>query len=165
MEELNVQNIKQGELYFGHSDGFLKTLLGSCVAIVLWNQENQLGGMCHIVLPDSAQSNNSCDDRFADCVVDQFAKKVKDAGTLPREYWVGVYGGGNMFPAVHFKNDTPIGEKNIHAAYTCLKKHGFKIVHEDIGGAVYRMLILNMQSGEVVLRNTDIPVIQSVPEK
>ena len=164
MDEGAVRHIKQGELYFGRYVGILKILLGSCVAIALWYQEKKLGGMCHIFLPDSSKSRIGCDNRFSDCAIDTFVKKLKAAGTRPSDYWVGVYGGGNMFPSIHFANNEPIGEKNIAAVCRRLNEYGFRVSHKDIGGSVYRILSLDMESGEVMLKNTDVPIVQSVSE-
>jgi chemotaxis protein CheD len=164
MAEGLVRHIKQGELYFGRDTGVLKTLVGSCVAIVLWHQQKKLGGMCHIVLPDSGHAKAGCDNRFADCAIEAFMKKIKEEGTHPSDYWVGVYGGGNMFPSIHFANNKPIGEKNLSVVCQRLKEYGFRVVHKDIGGAVYRMLSFDLESGEVVLKTTDIAIIQSVSE-
>ena len=164
MDEMVVRHINQGELYFGRERCILKTLVGSCIAIVLWHQEKNLGGMCHIVLPDSSEARIGCNNRFADCAIKTFVEDIKAAGTQPGDYWVGVYGGGNMFPGMHFNNARPIGEQNVSAACRCLKESGFHVAHKDIGRAVYRMLSLDLESGEVVLKNTDIPIIQSVLE-
>ena len=42
--------LQPGELYFGDRYTRLRTLLGSCVSIVLWHREALLGGMCHYML-------------------------------------------------------------------------------------------------------------------
>ena len=46
--------IVQGEQAIGYRpDHMITTILGSCVSVCLWDQARQIGGMNHILLPDS----------------------------------------------------------------------------------------------------------------
>ncbi len=45
--------LQPGEWYFGNRKVSIRTLLGSCVAMVFWHRHPKLlmGGMCHFTLP------------------------------------------------------------------------------------------------------------------
>ena len=87
-----------GDIYFGDANIVLKTLLGSCVSIVLWHPKLKLGGMCHFVLPRRLHpGGESLDGRYADEAVQLFMADLTRQRTLPEDYRVHVFGGANMF--------------------------------------------------------------------
>ena len=60
-------NLLAGQLYFGGEASVVRTLLGSCVGITLWNPKRRLGGMCHFLLPQRAPDpNGGLDGRFGE---------------------------------------------------------------------------------------------------
>ena len=50
-EARTVQTLLPGQWAFVRA-GALKTLLGSCVSILVWHRERGFGGMCHYLLPE-----------------------------------------------------------------------------------------------------------------
>ena len=59
-------NLLAGQLYFGTQAGTVRTLLGSCVALVLWHPQRRIGAMCHYLLPGRQRRDGSPDARFGD---------------------------------------------------------------------------------------------------
>lgn len=57
-------NLLAGQLYFGTQAGTVRTLLGSCVALVLWHPQRRIGAMCHYLLPGRQRRDGSPDARF-----------------------------------------------------------------------------------------------------
>ena len=45
--------VRMGEIAVATSEGVLRTLLGSCIGLVLYDRRARAGGLAHIVLPDS----------------------------------------------------------------------------------------------------------------
>ena len=47
-----------GEIQLGYKDDLLISLgLGSCVGVVLYDELNKIGGLAHVMLPDSNEFN------------------------------------------------------------------------------------------------------------
>ena len=46
-------SIRMGEMAVAINDGVLRTLLGSCIGLALYDQNRRVGGLAHVVLPDS----------------------------------------------------------------------------------------------------------------
>lgn len=148
--------LKPGELHFGAAPGRIRTLLGSCVAATLWHPERQMGGMCHVVLPEHPEGN--CDDRYADCVMRSFMAALANGAGRPREYRVGVFGGGHMFPGISQGNAVAVGERNAEQMSGLLRMHGFRIAHMDVGDHLYRHVELDLSTGEVGVTATPVQV-------
>ena len=85
-----------GDIYFGRAPTIVSTLLGSCVAATLWHPREKIGGMCHVVLPESP--DGKCEMRYGNCAIEEFAKQAAKFKTSAADYDVHVYGGSDMFP-------------------------------------------------------------------
>lgn len=143
--------LQPGEFYFGDKETRIRTLLGSCVAITLWNPRLQIGGMCHYLLPmrPDDDSTPDLDGRYADSVIALFMQELNKSGTFPADYEVKMFGGGNQFSNQEQKHAMAIPEKNIQAGRRLLKQHGFNITAEHLGGHGHRNVIFDIWSGQV----------------
>ena len=141
--------LQPGELYFGDRYTRLRTLLGSCVSIVLWHRAALLGGMCHYLLPTCSHPNQKPDSRYADVALHQLLQEVRMSGTHARDYRISLFGGGNMLESSSRQH---IGRKNIEAGLVLLAAHGLTCHARDVGGEGYRSLIFDVWSGNIALR-------------
>lgn len=143
-----MQILNPGEFYFGGSGERIKTLLGSCVAITLWNARKRVGGMCHFLLPDNPQRKSTIPDgRYADQSLELFLSALNRTATRPEDYEVKLFGGGNMFPTIKKAHSHDVGRRNIEAARRLLKEHRFRIHSEHVGQAGHRTVILDLHTG------------------
>jgi len=140
--------LNPGELYFGNDADEIATLLGSCVAAVLWHPHYKYAGMCHVVLPEANKGMKN--GRYANSAIETLYHDVRRVNTKPEEYQVEVFGGGNMFPDLNNKSNNTVGDKNISAVKTELAKYGFRIARSDVGGLKARKIRLFRKSGKVI---------------
>jgi len=147
-----------GEFYFGQGDFIIKTLLGSCVAATMWHPRLRIGGMCHVVIPDDNETviSADCDARYAGCAMRKFIDRVKKSGMPPRQFQVGLYGGGIMFANVADRRELDIGTRNVEIMRYMLSKHGFYINQEDVSLKKYRHVLMELGTGEVSVRAVDL---------
>jgi len=143
--------IKPGGFYFGNDENEIYTLLGSCVSVTMWHPSRHMAGMCHVILPVRGKEKSSL--RFAGCAVKKFIEKAEEYNTLPSEYEVGIYGGGNMFPAISKNYEKLIGVKNFKEIEKLLVAAGFIVKFKDVGGEVARKLTLNRLTGSIVVEH------------
>ena len=131
----------------------LHTLLGSCVSIILWQPERRIGGMSHIILPDSGhrKSNIAAEGRYADGVVALFKRELLRAGTFPSQYAVYLVGGARMYDSLNIADGETVGERNIQAARAHLRAAGFLLRAEDVGQEGHRKVELDLGSGTVTV--------------
>lgn len=143
--------LQPGEVYFGDSDTRIRTLLGSCVAITLWHPKRRLGGMCHYLLPvrplSQPRENGRRDGRYADEALSLMLDYIQTAGTLPAEYQVKMFGGGNMLSLEGLQPS--VGTRNIEFGKTWLAQHGFRLSREHLAGQGHRNIIFDVATGDV----------------
>jgi chemotaxis protein CheD len=152
----NVVFIHPGEVYFGTKAKHIKTVLGSCVAILLWHPHKQLTGLCHYVMPEKhIGADESVPGRYAKGAINALLTNVKKHRTAIGEYEVSIYGGGCMF-CESYRDYLDIGKKNIAVAKHLLGQLGVKPVQQKVGGKSYRTLTVNGSTGEVLLLESSI---------
>lgn len=149
--------LQPGEFYFGEEKTRIRTLLGSCVAITMWNQKLNIGGMCHYMLPQNRRKADSkthvLDGRYAVDAMQMFLKEIQRSHTKPADYQVKLFGGGSMFTHSGKANrPISVSEQNVEFGRAIIKQHGFKLMAEDLGGDGHRNIILDLWSGDVWVR-------------
>lgn len=156
--ELTQVTIAPGDFYFGRGNCRISTLLGSCVAVALWHPKRHVGGMCHFLLPsrNGRKETAKLDGRYGEEAVELFMQELRCTKTQPHEYCVRVFGGGDMFPRQTRNATNDIGSRNIEAARQLLAHHGFAIVAEDLGGPIYRSIVLDLESGDIWIRQSKV---------
>lgn len=149
--------LQPGDYWFGGADTRIRTLLGSCVAITLWNSKQKLGAMCHIMLPHrgSTKNQNTLDGRYADEAVALMLKDIKRAGCHPSDFEAKLFGGGSMMPSAAIGAILP--ERNIEAARQLILQAGWNLLAEHTGGRGSRQVRFDIATGEVWLRFTPLP--------
>lgn len=142
-----------GEYYFGENSVRIRTLLGSCVALVLWHPSLLVGGMCHFMLPGRSQRMpGPLDGKYGDEAMELLLMKIRSIGSDPSGFQGKMFGGGNMFPHMAARQGERIGLKNAEAARSLLQRHRVPIVAEAIGGAGYREILFDVCNGNVLVK-------------
>ena len=145
-----------GDLYFGSAPTIISTLLGSCVSVTLWHPKKKIGGMSHIILPES--TSGKCEMRYGDCAVGEFAKQAVRYQTKTNEYEVHIYGGSDMFPDMKKSENLKIGDRNVDKVKELLNLYKFHVAMVDTGGTNSRKIKLDLSDGSVGIRKTSKPV-------
>jgi len=141
-----------GDLFFGGAPARVSTLLGSCVAIVLWNPKRHIGGMCHYLLPTGRPRDDGKPGAYADIAMAKLVDAVTRAGSRPVEYRTTLVGGGHMFPGLRRDSIPEVGERNVSVGRTLLARGGFTLHREDTGGEGHRHVDFDLATGEVHIR-------------
>lgn len=146
-------NLAPSQLFFGDAPGVVHTLLGSCVAITLWHREKKVGGMCHFLLARREQyvkNDHHANGYYATDAIHYFATQIDRRRLNRKDFEVKVFGGGNMFEAVHSKvNLLNVSNNNVEAGRRLLEEQGFVIKAQDVGGIRYRKIFFDLSSGDV----------------
>lgn len=128
--------------------------LGSCVALALWDSSTRIGGMVHIMLPDSRignRRNGLLPGKYADTAAKAIIEEMKMHGANQYVAVAKIAGGANMF-----KNVSPdmkdIGRGNVEAVKKSLTDLHIKLVGEDTGGNLGRTVELNTENGDLIIR-------------
>jgi chemotaxis protein CheD len=152
--------LQPGEVYFAERDTRIRTLLGSCVAITMWHPGTLVGGMCHYMLPGSLDGQrDKLDGRYGDEAMVLMQMEIRKTNTQPQDYQVKLFGGGHMFSKYPSVNTDHVGAKNVEMARSLMKRHGFKVQAEHLGGAGHRTLMFDLWNGQVWMRHQPPPAV------
>ena len=149
-----VIKVGMADLKTGRAPDILTTLgLGSCIGIALWDPTTKIGGLAHVMLPDSTKiRNNSNIAKFADTGITELVRQMEEMG-VPRKRLVAmIAGGARMFEVSGSTSVGNIGEKNAIASKQKLKELGIPILAEDTGLNYGRTVELNCENGDYVIK-------------
>lgn len=132
----------------------LRTLLGSCVGIALHDRIAKVGGLAHIVLPDSRGVSDN-PGKFADTAIPAMIEDLDRVllGKARGRFTAKIAGGACMFQAAGASGPAVnIGELNREAVERILGSLRIPIVARDVGGQAGRRLTFNLATGIVSVR-------------
>ena len=72
--------LKIAEMKIVRKPDILKTVVGSCIALCLWDKNTNMGGMVHIMMPYSINFKITRKEKFADLAVDYLLDEMKRSG-------------------------------------------------------------------------------------
>ena len=126
--------------------------LGSCIGVVAYDSGRQIGGMLHLMLPDSSISPDKAlrqPAMFADTGLNQFFKLLGGLKAQREALRVFVAGGASVIGG---QDNFRIGERNTRATLAFLQQHGFRVMQADTGGIHNRTLHLEVATGMVTIK-------------
>lgn len=122
--------------------------LGSCVGITLYDHITKIGGLVHIMLPDSTQAKaNENKAKFADTGIPLLLREVTALGANKIRLEAKLAGAAQMFQFAGNSDIMAIGKRNAEMAKTTLQQLGIKIVAEDLGGTYGRTVEIDLSTG------------------
>ncbi len=122
--------------------------VGSCVIVAMFDPKTKIGGMSHVMLPDSAGLDQSRINprKFADTAIPLLFQTLSHAGVFRGSIWAKVVGGAEMFPPTEDYN-IQIGARNAAACIKALDTLGVPLLAQDVGGAIGRSVEFDLSSG------------------
>lgn len=127
--------------------------LGSCVGIALRDPVTKIGGLAHVMLPDStAIRNNSNIPKFADTGIVELVRQVVAKGANRNRLVAKIAGGSQMFAFQNKNEMVRIGDRNVEASKKKLAELRIPILAEDTGKDYGRTVIFYPETGDFVIR-------------
>ena len=135
----------------------ISTLLGSCVAVCLYDTKLRLGGMNHFLLPSRAGGDNSDINVIlnGDYSMEVLVNGLLNKGANKSRLIAKAFGGGTIVSSIRMA----IGERNAEFAHEWLDREGIRLVASDFNGPWSRKVVFVPQSGEAFCRR--IPTTQA----
>ncbi|MBP8969739.1 MAG: chemotaxis protein CheD [Lachnospiraceae bacterium] len=132
--------------------------LGSCVGVALRDKNNKVGGLAHVMLPDSSViSNNTNIAKFADTGIVELVRQMEALGANKRNLVAKIAGGATMFAVSSRAASMNVGERNVEAVKKKLKELGIPILAEDTGLNFGRTVIFYPETGDYVIKAVGKP--------
>ena len=136
--------------FFASKDPYVvKTVLGSCVAVCLWDKTLKIGGINHYMLP-TWTGNDLASPKYGNIAIDKLIEKMRYMGSKMEDLQAKVFGGGELLEAVGGgPSATQIGERNIRIAKMMLDEYQIPIISSCTGGKRGRKILFFTDTGEV----------------
>lgn len=134
-------------------DGVTTLGLGSCVGIAIRDPITKIGGLAHIMLPDSTAIRNQTNSyKFADTGIEELVRLMVEKGASKQRMVAKIAGGAQMFAFQNKSELVRVGERNVEATKLKLKELGIKILAEDTGNSYGRTVVFYPETGDYYIR-------------
>ncbi|MDD2905496.1 MAG: chemotaxis protein CheD [Sulfurimonas sp.] len=143
--------IHVGQIHIDHAPRAISTVLGSCVAVCLYDCSLGIGGMNHYLLP-FWNGNGLQTPKFGNISIPKLIEQMILRGATSKTLEAKIFGGASMNSMAG--DSMMIGEKNILVAKEILKEYKIPIIAEDIGGQNGRKIQFNLDRGKVLMKYT-----------
>jgi len=136
-----------------NSSSLITTGLGSCVGVCLWDPLTKVGGMIHIMLPDSSQGKPLQNKaKYADTGIVLLVDEMRRLGANQARLVAKIAGGAQMFAFPNSNSIMRIGERNVEAVKRCLDLLNIKLLAEDTGGSFGRTIEFFTNNAELRIK-------------
>ncbi|MBR6889218.1 MAG: chemotaxis protein CheD [Selenomonadaceae bacterium] len=130
--------------------------LGSCIGVSLYDPVRKVGGLLHIMLPDSTQARASDNPaKFADTGIPLMINDVVALGATKARLVAKLAGGAQMFAFSNATDIMRVGTRNAEVCKQVLKRNGIKIIAEDTGGNYGRTVSIDLATGVYKVKTID----------
>lgn len=128
--------------------------LGSCVGIALRDPVTKIGGLAHIMLPDSTAIRNSHQNiaKFADTGIEELVQRMERMGAKRSRMVAKLAGGAMMFSFQGQASMVQIGDRNVEASKLKLKQLNIPVLAQDTGANYGRTVTFFPETGDFHIR-------------
>jgi chemotaxis protein CheD len=135
-----------GALFLNAEPYLITTILGSCVAICLYDKVLRIGGMNHYMLP-LWNGQGLASPRYGNIAIKKLLDNLESMGSSRANIKARVFGGAEIISTSI--SQFMIGDRNISIAKDILNEEKIQIVASSVGGRLGRKIIFDTYTGEV----------------
>ncbi len=131
----------------------VKTVLGSCISVCMFETVAKFGGMNHFMLPEvrdmSADDYNST--RYGIFAMEMLINEIIKLGGRKSNIIAKIFGGGHVLATAN-PSVLNVADKNINFAKKFLTSEDIPIISEDIGGTAPRKVFFFTTENRVLMK-------------
>ncbi len=146
VEELDRHYLYPSSLFASNSKVVVDTILGSCVAICLFDSKFKIGGINHYMLP-YWNGEGLASPKYGNIANEKLIEKMLKLGANKNNLVAKMFGGANQI-----NSTINVGDRNILVAREQLNSYGIKIISESVGGNIGRKIRFNTETNEVLMK-------------
>jgi chemotaxis protein CheD len=135
-----------GKIFVAAQPFSITSIVGSGVALCLWDSVNKIGGANHFMLPEGPENGENA-ARYANVANPALLQRMLDLGADRNGLEARIFGGS--LPGISFGGEGErLGERNVQAVNLFLRGHGIRVVQSEIGGTHGRKLVFQTDDGK-----------------
>jgi len=133
-----------GKIFAAAQPFAVSTIVGSSVALCLWDSARGVGGVNHFMLPEGPEDSETA-TRYANVANPALFQRMLDLGAERKTLEARIFGGS--LPTVTFGNRESVGDRNVQAVTHFLNMSGIRLVQSEVGGTRGRKLVFHTDDG------------------
>lgn len=127
----------------------ISTILGSCIAVCLWDPLNHFGGMNHFMLP-LWNGQGLASPKYGNIAIEKLISKMLQLGSKKGNLKAKVFGGSQRLETQISAME--IGKRNTLLAREYLQDEKIPIVSSSVGGSKGRKIVFHSETGDVMMK-------------
>jgi len=137
-----------GQVYLSRTGQPIVIILGSCVAVCLWDPIRAIGGATHYLLP-SWDGRGAASPRYGDVAIGVLLQKLTEAGAQKEQLRAKVFGGGCLFDFMRGPDPGKdhLGKRNVQMALDTLAKENIPVVSVEAGVDKGQRIVFHTDTG------------------
>jgi chemotaxis protein CheD len=145
------ENMKKHYLYpsalFAERTPYLvDTVLGSCVAVCLFDDHKKIGGINHFMLP-LWNGEGLATPKYGNIAIEKLIERMIQLGCKKEHLKAKLFGGASQI-----NSSMEIGLRNVEIAKEILAQYRIPIIAENVFGKVGRKLRYDTGTGQVMMK-------------
>lgn len=138
--------LKRGYIFVPRRPTIISAVLGSCIAVCLFDTKHKIGGMNHFLYPQAPERRQAT-AQYGNAATLMLVRMMVENGSRRKHLQAQIFGGAHN-PGVSSHN---IGRENIQAARNVLSRRRIQLVSEDVGGRIGRKIVFDTRSNEIAV--------------
>ncbi|MBN2308071.1 MAG: chemotaxis protein CheD [Candidatus Hydrogenedentes bacterium] len=138
--------LEPGFVYVSRQGATVRTVLGTCVAVCLWDKVLRYGGINHFVWP-AVTTAAEATPTYGNVATAALVRMMEEAGCRRCDLVAQILGGAAPEPIV----GDHVGRQNVRVAREMLSRKGIQIIADDTGGSVGRKIMFDTGTGELAV--------------
>ncbi|MBW2622806.1 MAG: chemotaxis protein CheD, partial [Deltaproteobacteria bacterium] len=127
----------------------ISTVLGSCVAVCIFDRLRKWGGMSHFLFPKAGRKGRPT-PQYGNLAIPVLIRLLRKQGSQVENLEAQIFGGGKQ----SLEDSSSIGWRNVKIARKILKNYDVPLVSEDIGGVKGRRILYHTVTNEAIVMRT-----------
>lgn len=134
-----------GKIFAAAQPFAISTIVGSGVALCLWDSVQRFGGANHFMLPEGPEDSEN-GNRYANVANPALLQRMLELGADRQTLHARIFGGS--LPGVTFGSGGEcLGDRNVQAVTHFLKANSIRLLQSEVGGTRGRKLVFHTDDG------------------
>ena len=133
-----------GEVFAAAYPFAITTIVGSSVALCLWDSDGRIGGASHFMLPEGPEENAT---RYAKVANPTLLRRMLELGAERKTLEARIFGGSQATVTFGNTGDS-VGDRNVQATISFLTTNGIRLIQSEVGGTHGRKLVFHTDDGQ-----------------
>lgn len=148
------------DLFVSKDPSLINTILGSCVAVCMYDPILHFGGMNHFMLP-FWNGQGLASPKYGNIAIEKLMDDLLQKGAKKERLTAKIFGGGEVLETS--SSAFRIGERNTELAFQMLDSMKIKLAASHVGGKTGRKIQFNNFTFEVRMKMIE-KTVYSFPE-